>query len=311
MVNVCGHPLCEGCVDLLFLKGTGNCYECNQPLRRGNFKEQLFDDSNVEKEVEIRKKLLKEYNKVEEDFNTLEEYNNYLEEFEEIVFNLCNNIEILETNKRIENYKKLNRDQIMKNKIRLGKAERELCLLIEEEKEEEARKRSQMFQLELESKKRKVATKEALIDELTFATEGAKDIVSVYASRMNQPDADLPPLPSVTAAAVPKHFSSGIRIGTGSGLYVPPIVKVEEGPLYVYEPTIKTLDGPQYPSRCELTSGTYLRHVRQETLEEKAGGYVSCLAVMRALADAFASLYHTNKKPPPAISESPPPIETE
>lgn len=44
--------------------GTGNCYECNQPLRRGNFKEQLFDDSNVEKEVEIRKKLLKEYNKV-------------------------------------------------------------------------------------------------------------------------------------------------------------------------------------------------------------------------------------------------------
>ncbi|KAL1449216.1 hypothetical protein WDU94_000432 [Cyamophila willieti] len=165
MVNVCGHPLCEGCVDLLFLKGTGNCYECNQPLRRGNFKVQLFDDSNVEKEVEIRKKLLKEYNKVEEDFNSLAEYNDYLEEIEEIVFNLCNNIEILETNKRIENYKKLNKDSIMRNKIRQGKAEREF-------------------------KKRKVANKEALIDELTHTTEGAKDIVSVYASRMNSDEYD-------------------------------------------------------------------------------------------------------------------------
>ena len=38
MVNVCGHNLCESCVELLFVKGSGSCPECNIPLRRGNFR---------------------------------------------------------------------------------------------------------------------------------------------------------------------------------------------------------------------------------------------------------------------------------
>ncbi|KAI5709079.1 hypothetical protein M8J76_009765 [Diaphorina citri] len=288
MVNICGHPLCEGCVDLLFLKGTGNCYECNQPLRRGNFRVQLFDDSSVEKEVEIRKKLLKDYNKVEEDFNSLAEYNDYLEEIEEIVFNLCNNIDILETNKRIENYKRINKDQIMRNKIRQSKTERELSIIIEEEKEAEALKRSQAYLLELESKKRKVANKEALIDELTMTTDGAKDIVSVYASRMSENVTDLPALFSQPSQDLPKHFSSGIRIGSNLGLSVPAIM----------------IDGPDYPSWDDVRRGNYLKHVRTETVEEKAGGYVCAIATMRALNDAFAGLYHTNKRASPAAVET-------
>ena len=39
MVNVCGHNLCENCVELLFVKGSGACPECNVPLRRGNFRQ--------------------------------------------------------------------------------------------------------------------------------------------------------------------------------------------------------------------------------------------------------------------------------
>ena len=41
MVNVCGHNLCESCVELLFVKGSGSCPECNIPLRRGNFRYTL------------------------------------------------------------------------------------------------------------------------------------------------------------------------------------------------------------------------------------------------------------------------------
>lgn len=63
MVNVCGHTLCESCVDLLFLKGSGSCPECNVPLRRSNFRLQLFENPMVEKEVDIRKRILKDYNK--------------------------------------------------------------------------------------------------------------------------------------------------------------------------------------------------------------------------------------------------------
>lgn len=87
MVNVCGHTLCESCVELLFVKGmsifvpktitigilfdcefvlfvgSGSCPECNVPLRRNNFRVQMFEDPMVEKEVDIRRRILRDYNK--------------------------------------------------------------------------------------------------------------------------------------------------------------------------------------------------------------------------------------------------------
>lgn len=74
----------------------------------------------VEKEIDIRKRVLKDFNKKEEDFATLREYNDYLEEIETIIFNLVNNIDIVATNKRIEQYKKDNKEVIMKNKAKIG-----------------------------------------------------------------------------------------------------------------------------------------------------------------------------------------------
>lgn len=81
MVNICGHTLCENCVELLFVKGfltklaklfrvlqlcvfigANSCPECNIPLRRNNYRVQLFDPM-VEKELEIRRKILRDYNK--------------------------------------------------------------------------------------------------------------------------------------------------------------------------------------------------------------------------------------------------------
>ncbi|VEN55149.1 unnamed protein product [Callosobruchus maculatus] len=142
MVNVCGHGLCESCVDLLFLKGSGSCPECKIPLRRNNFRVQLFEDATVEKEVDIRKRVLRDFNKKEEDFTTLKEYNDYLEEVESIIFNLTNNIDVVNTNKRIEQYKRDNKEQIMKNKGKLGRDEYELEEILELEKQmEEQRKK--------------------------------------------------------------------------------------------------------------------------------------------------------------------------
>lgn len=169
LVNLCGHTLCESCVDLLFLKGAGACPECNVPLRRSNFRVQLFEEPKVEKEIDIRRRILRDYNKKvrqrsewkkllhetnfcslqqEEDFATEEEYNDYLEEMESIVYNLCNNIDIVNTNKRIEQYKKDNRDIIMKNKSRLGREEYELELELEREKQSEVDRKKELLQIE-------------------------------------------------------------------------------------------------------------------------------------------------------------------
>lgn len=76
----------------------------------------------VEKEIDIRKRVLKDYNKKEEDFVTLREYNDYLEEIETIIYNLTNNIDVVTTNKKIEQYKKDNKELIMKNKVKIGKS---------------------------------------------------------------------------------------------------------------------------------------------------------------------------------------------
>jgi len=100
-VNVCGHALCDNCVDTLFAKGSGNCPVCSTNLRKNNFRIQLFEDGTVEKDVDIRKKVLKDFNKKEEDFDSLEEYNDYLELVEDIIYNLTNNINVEATKKKI------------------------------------------------------------------------------------------------------------------------------------------------------------------------------------------------------------------
>ncbi|GBP41349.1 hypothetical protein EVAR_84692_1 [Eumeta japonica] len=133
MVNVCGHALCESCVDLLFLKGSGSCPECNVPLRRSNFRVQLFEDAMVEKEIDIRKRVLKDFNKKEEDFNSLRDYNDYLEEIETIIYNLTNNIDVIATNKKIEHYKKENKELISKNKVKIGPPDHPMAMMLSEE----------------------------------------------------------------------------------------------------------------------------------------------------------------------------------
>jgi CDK-activating kinase assembly factor MAT1 len=45
---------------------------------------QQFEDPRVDKEIEIRKSVLKDYNRRQCDFKSLQAYNDYLEEIETI-----------------------------------------------------------------------------------------------------------------------------------------------------------------------------------------------------------------------------------
>ncbi|XP_077298212.1 CDK-activating kinase assembly factor isoform X2 [Arctopsyche grandis] len=292
MVNVCGHALCESCVDLLFLKGSGSCPECNVPLRRSNFRIQMFEDSKVEKEVDIRKRLLKDYNKKEEDFSTLKDFNDYLEEIETIVFNLTNNVDIIGTNKRIEQYKKDNKDVIMKNKTRAGREEIELEEILDMEKQEEEQRRAEIIRLEKEAKKRKIREKEALIDELMFSQENAKNIINTFTQNViNTKEEIKPPAPIAKQVS---QFSTGVKFTRGSSA-LPPLPQIIEGPLYVYNPPPNVIvQGPSPPEFKDLESTGYMRHISTETTAEKAGGYTSHLACLKSLQEALAGLYHVN-----------------
>ncbi len=51
---------CESCVGVVFVHPSAPCPECGLSLRKNQFRLQQFDDSRVEIEVDIRKKILKE-----------------------------------------------------------------------------------------------------------------------------------------------------------------------------------------------------------------------------------------------------------
>lgn len=207
MVNVCGHALCESCVELLFVKGSGACPQCNVALRRGNFRLQIFEDASVEKEVDIRRKILKDYNKREEDFESLRAYNDYLEEVETIIFNLANEVDVEATKRKVDQYRRENKSQIQKGKLKASKDEEYLDEVLEIERTEAEMRRGQLAQLEREAKKEKVKQREMLIDDLMFSDLPANKILASHGDQMrNAAEKPLPPKPAVP------EFSTGIKL---------------------------------------------------------------------------------------------------
>ncbi|XP_070776668.1 CDK-activating kinase assembly factor MAT1 isoform X2 [Enoplosus armatus] len=166
MVNVCGHTLCENCVEMLFVRGSGNCVQCDTPLRKSNFRVQLFEDPTVDKEVEIRKKVLKIYNKRDVDFSSLREYNDYLEQVEDIVYNLTNNLDVENTKLRMEQYQRENRDIIQRNKAKLTREQEDLEELLLLEQQGNEQRRLEVLQEEQRQLQAKRKNKQALLDEL-------------------------------------------------------------------------------------------------------------------------------------------------
>ncbi|NXN96596.1 MAT1 factor, partial [Rhinopomastus cyanomelas] len=240
MVNVCGHTLCESCVELLFVRGAGNCPECDTPLRKSNFRVQLFEDPAVDKEVEIRKKVLKIYNKREEDFPSLREYNDFLEEVEEIVFNLTNNVDLENTKKKMELYQKDNKEVIQKNKLKLTREQEELEEALEVERQENEQRRLLIQKEEQLQQMLKRKNKQALLDDLESSSLPASLLLAQHKDRSTQLEMELEkPKP-----AKPVTFSTGIKMGQHISLA--PVQTLEET-LYEYQPLQVETHGPQVP----------------------------------------------------------------
>ncbi|XP_028677907.1 CDK-activating kinase assembly factor MAT1 [Erpetoichthys calabaricus] len=285
MVNVCGHTLCENCVEMLFVRGSGNCQECDTPLRKSNFRIQLFEDPTIDKEVEIRKKILKIYNKREHDFSSLNEYNNYLEQIEEIVFNLTNNFDVEKTKQMMEQYQKENKDLIQRNKIKLTREQEELEEILAIEQKEAEERRLLLLKEEQRQLMAKKKNKQALLDELENSKLPAAVLLAQHKDRAAQLETQIEKQSQVLQ---PSKFSTGIIMNQKISLQ--PVAKVEEV-LYVYQPLHIESYGPPVPDLENLGRLGYLNHVRATSPQDLAGGYTSSLACHRAIQDAFTGLF--------------------
>ncbi|XP_016316306.1 CDK-activating kinase assembly factor MAT1-like [Sinocyclocheilus anshuiensis] len=286
MVNVCGHTLCESCVEMLFVRGSGNCVQCNTPLRKSHFRVQLFEDPAIDKEVEIRKKVLKIYNKRELDFSTLKEYNDYLEQVEDIVFNLTNNIDVERTKQIMEQYQRDNKDIIQRNKAKLTREQEELEELLLQEQQNSEQKRLETLQEEQRQLQTKRKNKQALLDELESSRLPAAVLLAQHKDRAVQLETQIETQKQNVKPA--NIFSTGIMMG--QTVSFASVSRVEEV-LYVYQPLCIDAYGPPVPELDQLGRLGYLNHVCTASPQDQAGGYTSGLACHRAIQDAFSGLF--------------------
>lgn len=109
LVSPCYHKLCTSCIDRIYALGPAPCPECGVVCRKSQFGSQTFQDLSVEREVDVRKRVQRIYNKQQSDFASLSEYNNYLEEVEQITFNLLHKVDTEATHARIAAYEAANK----------------------------------------------------------------------------------------------------------------------------------------------------------------------------------------------------------
>ncbi|XP_076017747.1 CDK-activating kinase assembly factor MAT1 [Genypterus blacodes] len=286
MLNICGHTLCENCVEMLFVRGSGNCVQCDTPLRKSNFRVQLFEDPAIDKEVDIRKKVLKIYNKRDFDFPSLKEYNDYLERVEDVVFNLANNIDVENTKLKMEQYQRDNRDTIQRNKVKLTREQEELEELLLLEQQGKEQRRLDVLQEEQRQLHAKRKNKQALLDELEHSQLPATILLAQHKGRAAQLETEIEKQKQAVKPAT--LFSTGVRLGQTVSLQAIP--RTEEV-LYLYKALHIATNGPPVPDLEQLNRHGYLNHVRAAMPQDTAGGYTSALACYRAIQDAFSGLF--------------------
>jgi hypothetical protein len=152
----------------------------------------VFEDVVVEREVDIRSKLFKIFNKFPSDFSNLLEYNNYLENVEEIVFNLLQKKNIQETQEFIQKYKQENKEIIAKNNKKIENESKSTIWKVEREKKEKILRKEQILKELKELKSSQNQLHLQLLDKLQQATDSEgldkalEEYKTVNSSLLNQ-----------------------------------------------------------------------------------------------------------------------------
>lgn len=182
----CYHKICESCVDRIFALGPAPCPypKCGKILRKNKFKEQIFDDLRIEKEIDIRRKVGSIYNKTEEDFSDLKDYNKYLEDIEEIVFKLNNGVDVEETEAELAKYEQEHKLEILEKNMRESQKNADLNKYqeaMERLKQEKLRIQKQM---EMEDLAYQREQQQELLDKMTTSSVSSEELIKQQQSNM-------------------------------------------------------------------------------------------------------------------------------
>lgn len=232
----------------------------------------------------------------------MESYNDYLEMFETFVDNLANNIDVMETNVRIDEFKRENAERLKKSR----KISRDLFLIEEElEKERELESSRDLLLVENENTVNAArvvaAQRESLVDELLQSDRPAELILR---SHKQQTEAELAAIDEMEQKRLAQRAemirrrqqqklttTTGLRINEKHNLGTfEDHERLPVGEIYTYRPVVLPNHGPPCPTPRTIVRHRYVDHVRAPNSADLAGGFNALFPCQRALQEAIIDL---------------------
>eukprot|EP00730_Choanoeca_flexa_P011694 TRINITY_DN27613_c0_g1_i2.p1 TRINITY_DN27613_c0_g1~~TRINITY_DN27613_c0_g1_i2.p1 ORF type:complete len:332 (+),score=65.07 TRINITY_DN27613_c0_g1_i2:50-1045(+) len=293
--SICAHFLCNSCIENLFhSRAKIPCPTCRQELRREDFQQKLFDSGTVHRDVVLRQRRLQDLNLTLENFdNNLDKYNDYLELREDIAFNFANNIDIPETERRMQQFLQEHAAKIAENKHRAEIARKK-------------RLEQRRIEQEMISERRRIAQEKAALEAKRKAEE-KKELMKAVANGVSFRDARRQ-LKAKREAQEQESQATIAAMNTGTATLKAELIEEHDDhvfqapvvvPLYKYAPRpMLAGHGPPVPPTPAYAASPYQRtievanHTEQSSVDQlKAGGYQLYWTLKRGLEEAYAGLY--------------------
>ncbi|EEH47033.1 CDK-activating kinase assembly factor MAT1 [Paracoccidioides brasiliensis Pb18] len=302
----CYHKMCESCVDRIFSSGPAPCplAGCHKTLRKNRFRKQTFEDIGVEREIDIRRRVMQILNRREDEFDNKLVYDNFLEQREDIIAHLVSGIDVAKTEAQLSQYAAANAKSILRNQA-LESQEPATFLQNQSFEQEQVRLRREVARQDYDNERRALLSgRETILTRLTtgsfeeaeaIANEGKKSMLkksSVRRSedeRLKRKQAAL--LADSKGAQAP---ADSVDKGTGQVFdsdLVKGLKKIKTPePEKPYDPFggIR-LDGRNYYQLQDHYPSSYLDPIR-DNVQMLAGGYDLREYYARSLLEAFAGL---------------------
>ncbi|GLE00068.1 hypothetical protein PINS_up008795 [Pythium insidiosum] len=268
LISKCGHRFCDSCIRREFQSQREiSCPACSKPVKKSQLQDKTIEELNCAKEMSVRKKVCKDYNKTEDDFNTLDEYNDYLEMVEDLIFALVHGDEEQKAaaQKQWKQYRQENAVTIATNDAKKADEERRIAQLISEQ-QRIAEERRQLQQREDQQFEADVQRQKAQLMEVALGERDEKDVTRLRATTTAIP-IDQPVTAEMEAAMM------GFQPGIVGGPQPIPVPGGKRGPTFGVQESKK---------------------LRRD--QQRAGGYNPDLQFKRNRAEAWQSLFFVPTK---------------
>ena len=279
----CYHKLCSACVDRIFSHGPAPCpiAGCPKTLRKGRFREQTFEDVQVEREVDIRRRVAAVFNRREDEFETLRDWNDYLNEVEDITFNLINRIDVAATEERFKAYEAAHRAAIEANRRAAAQEREEFSAHRKLERQQARERRDAARREEAEDRREAEELRRDVLRKLAAGADAAAVAAEQRVQLKKRMDRD------AAAAEQPPPPPS-----TGSNIVIKGL-KAPKSTLARPEAPIDPFGGLRVVDAYFRLQDEYawegIREAKKD-LRQLAGGYDVQEFAHRALVSAFAGL---------------------